>query len=154
MDFFSLKTSWIFTPTIQIFLIVILFIAIVLTQYREYKKTGKMYKYYPVRVSLFFVPIYEEIIFRGFILSGLLALYSTFMAVFISSILFGLWHIKNIFYVPKNQVIYQMLYTGLIFGPITAYITIISGTIWIAVIVHQLNNLLAPYSQKYFNIKQ
>jgi len=107
-----------------------------------------MYKYYPVRVSLFFAPIYEEIIFRGLILAGLMTIYSITTAIIISSILFGIWHLKNIFYLPKNQVIYQMLYTGLIFGPIAAYITVISGAIWIAVIIHQLNNLLAPYSQK------
>lgn len=148
MNFFVLKSFSIFTPLMQIILIGILFFVTTFIQYTEYKKTGKMYKYYPVRISLLFAPVYEEIIFRGFILGGLMLYYSATIAIIISSILFGLWHVKNIFFQPAKETVWQILYTGIIFGPIASYITIWTGTLWLAVIIHYLNNIIAPYSRR------
>lgn len=135
-----------FGVSAQIFTVALLFIIYTIVSYIEYQKTGTMFGGYPLRISILFVPIYEEIIFRGFILTGLTKLYSAQKSIIISSLLFGLWHLKNIFFVPVSDVVYQMLYTALFFGPIVAYITLKTKNVWIAVMLHYLNNLLAPLS--------
>lgn len=147
--FLALKSIWILTLEVQLILISTLFVATTIFQYQYYKKTGKMYENYPVGVSILFAPIYEEVIFRGLILGGLLNFYSPTTAIVISSLLFGLWHFKNIFWETKKGLAYQMLYTGLIFGPIMALVTIWSGSIWLAVVLHYINNLVAPFSRRF-----
>lgn len=145
----QLKQIIFLTPLLQILLISLLFVVTVLAQFKEYKKTGKTWGHYPLSTSSFFAAIYEEILFRGIILIGLLHLYTQTTAVIISSLLFGLWHFKNIFYLSKKELVYQMLYTGLIFGPIMALVTLATGTIWLAVILHFANNLFASGIQKH-----
>lgn len=147
MDFFTLQSVTFLSPGIQILLISILFSLTVLYQYWSSKKTGKMYGVYPVSVSPLLAPIYEEVIFRGFLLAGLLTIYSLTTAVIVSSLLFGLWHLKNIFWEGRKGVFKQMAYAGIVIGPILAMLTVWSGSIWLAVIVHYLNNLWSPISK-------
>ena len=140
----TLKSIGFFTPILQILTICILFVATIVVQLKEYKKTGKLWGKYPLRTSIFFVPIYEEVIFRGIILVGLMSTFTVLEAAIISSLLFGLWHFKNIVYHP---VAFQTFYAGFIFGPIVTFVTLWSGTIWLAVIIHFLNNLISPLFQ-------
>jgi membrane protease YdiL (CAAX protease family) len=128
-------------------LVCILFTLALLTQYQEYKKTGKIYGAYPWRISTFFSSIYEEIIFRGFALFGFLYIFSPILSVLISSTLFGLFHLKNYKWLTKKQLTYQVIYTTL-FGFVLSIITLMTGTIWIAVIVHYCNNLAANIFRK------
>ena len=140
----QLKSIGFLYPTAQIIIISFLFFVTIFQQLKEYKQTGKTWGgKYPLKTSTFFVPIYEEVLFRGIIFVGLLGTYSLVLAIIISSLLFGLWHLKNIFYHPGKELIYQMLHTGLIFGPIMAVITWYTGTIWLAVILHFCNNIIA-----------
>ena len=96
---------------------------------------------YAPDVWILFVPITEEILFRGLILGALEITYGPVRAVVISSLFFGLWHLKNVFWLTHYQLIHQMLYTGLIFGPINAVLALKTRTIWPGVILHYLNNL-------------
>ena len=148
MNFFAFKTIGFLTPAVQIILITGLFVWTTLKQYREWQKTGKLFGVYPLGTSILFAAIIEEIIFRGFILSYFLSIYSVAIAVISSSVLFGLWHLKNIFWEGERGVIKQMLYAGVIFGPIAAALTIWSGSIWLAVIVHYAHNLIASAFRK------
>lgn len=150
MDFLLVQPIGFLSPSMQIALIAGLFILTTFQQYAEVKRTGKMFDVYPVSVSPLFAPIYEEILFRGFILFGLLTLYSSAWALVVSSLLFGLWHLKNIFWETPRGLAGQMLYAGFIFGPIAAALTLWSGTIWLAVIIHYLNNLWGPISKRLF----
>jgi len=150
MNFFSLQTVGFLTPEAQIALIALFFVVTTLTQYIEVQKTGKMFSVYPVSVSILFAPLYEEIIFRGFVLSGFLNLYSPVIAVVLTSVLFGLWHLKNIFWEGKTGVLKQMAYAAIIVGPILGVVTLWSGTLWLAVILHYLNNLWAPISKRWY----
>lgn len=126
-------------------LICLLFVATIFLQYREFKRTGKTLSgRFPSATFFFFCPIYEEIIFRGFILFGLMSIYSVAQSIIISSILFGLWHLKNIFSYSKKELALQILSTTFLLGPLTALVTVWTGTIWIAVIVHYIINLFAP----------
>lgn len=140
-----------FTPAWQILCISALFVATTLFQYRQVKKTGKMQHDYPVSVSILFVPIYEEILFRGFVLFGLMTMYSVPVSFVVSSLLFGLWHLKNIFWHDWPYIIKQMLYAGFVFGPVAAILTLVTGNIWMAVILHYVNNTFAaPLGRKLF----
>ncbi len=76
-------------------------------------------------------------------------IYSPVAAIIISSLLFGIWHFKNIFFMPPRDVAHQMFYTGVIFGPAMALITLFTGTVWLAVIFHYANNMIAPLSRKF-----
>lgn len=148
LEIYNLKTIGIFTPLLQLILIAILLLIAVVTQHKEYKKTGKTYGRYPFRVSTFLSSVYEEIIFRGLILIGLFPLIGSVAAVAISSILFGLWHVKNYKWQTRSQTLYQVFYTGVIFGPIAAIVTLWTGTIWIAVIIHYIHNILVDVVRK------
>lgn len=150
MSYLALQPIGFLSPLLQIILIATLFVVTTVQQYFEVKKTGKMYSVYPVSVSILFVPIYEEVLFRGFMLIGLLSLYPVTEAIVLTSLLFGLWHLKNIFWESRKGLIGQIAYATLIFGPIAALITVWSGTIWLAVILHYLNNIWAPVSKKMF----
>lgn len=147
MEFLALQPVGFLTPNIQIALIVVLFVLSAWQQYREVKKTGKMYGTYPPSLTPLLAPVYEEILFRGFILSVVLALASVPIAIIVSSVLFGVWHFKNLFWDTKRRVITQVLYTGCMLGPILAVVTLWTGSIWIAIILHQINNLWAPLSK-------
>ena len=94
-----------------------------------------------------FAPIYEEIIFRGLLLSLLLKRFPTKQAALISTLLFGLWHLKNIFYLPPGRLLYQIFYAGLIIGPVLTYLRFRTKSIWPGVILHYVNNIWAPISQ-------
>ena len=148
LQLLTLKQIGFLTPLLQLVIICVLFIITTIVQYKNYKQTGKMWTYYPLNTWSFFAPIYEEIIFRGLIFVGLMSLYSLVVSIIISSILFGLWHLKNIFWLPKKELIYQMLYTGIIFGPIMVCVTIYTDSIWLAVILHYLNNLGSVFMEK------
>lgn len=142
MDVFAFKQIGFLTPLVQILIICFLFGVAYFTQKKEYERTGKTYGRYPWRISTFLSSTYEEIIFRGFMLMGLLQVYSLIVSVVISCVLFGLWHIKNMKWQTRNQTIYQVLYAGLFFGPVACAITLYTGTIWMGVILHYIHNYL------------
>ncbi len=153
-EIFGLKYLGFLSPGIQLFLICLLFILTVLSQYREFKKTGKTLSgRFPSTTFFFFCPIYEEIIFRGFILFGLMNMYSVTYSIIISSILFGVWHLKNIFSYSKKELTLQILSTTFLLGPFMALLTVWTGTIWIAVITHYCINLFAPSTLSRLEVK-
>ena len=147
-EFLSLKQLGPISPSLQILIICALFFIHTFQIYKDYKKTGKAFGFYPVHPFISLAPIWEEVLFRGLILVGLLSLYSPAVAIVISSLLFGLWHFKNICFLPKRELVNQMIYAGTFFGLVVACVTLISGTIWLAVIVHYLNNILSPILKK------
>ena len=141
-SFFTLRKVYGLTPSAQIAIIVVLYITMIFAGFWMYRQTGQLFGY-PLAISLFFVPLYEEAIFRGFILQELLKYYSPKKAAAIECFLFAIWHLKNIFFLTPAMLITQILFAGLVFAPITTYITLKKKTIWLGVILHYLNNLLA-----------
>lgn len=140
MDYFQLRQFGILPTQLQIAIILLLFVAMALYRYRIRSSLTREQDQYSVHFTHMFAPIYEEIIFRGLILQGLLTLYSATEAIIISSIIFGLWHLKNIFVSPKKKVLYQVLYAGVVFSPVVSWLMIVTHTIWIGVIIHYFNN--------------
>lgn len=100
----------------------------------------------PVEWTGILAPIYEEIIFRGVILTLLVTNLGTARAILFSAFLFGLWHFRNILYLgPEAALWWQMIFTfGL--GIVLAWITIKTQSVWPSVVLHYLNNIWAPIS--------
>lgn len=138
------KLGWL-TPTHQIFLLILAYLASIATAYCYWKTTGEFFGGGNAFQSIF-APFYEEMIFRGLILGGLLSLYRKRTAIILSSFLFGIWHLKNFSIHSSEALIYQVLYTGLILGPLLAWFTLKTKSIWIGVLIHSANNILSPLS--------
>jgi membrane protease YdiL (CAAX protease family) len=144
-NYFKLKKIGRFSPKAILGFLLFLYLLQITVGYIEFQNTGLLFGL-PLKPILVLAPIYEELIFRGFILGAFMKVFSWKKAVIYSSLLFGLWHLKNIFYYEPQQVLTQVLYTGLFLGPILAGLTIKFKSIWPAVIVHYLNNIWSPIS--------
>jgi uncharacterized protein len=84
-------------------------------------------------------PVIEELIFRGLILNGLRKNYPAITAVFISALLFSLFHL-NPWQMPATFVL------GLLLG----WIVLRTRNILLAIIGHALNNLLVLLTVTYW----
>ena len=140
-NYFELIEYFPLSRELQIVIILALFIA---TTYFLYKGKTKLniksqkFSYY---FGFMFAPIYEETIFRGLFFAYFLSIWGLYESVIFSSLIFGLWHYKNVFFKGNRLALKQVLYTGTFYGPIFALITYFTGTIWLAVIFHYINNL-------------
>jgi membrane protease YdiL (CAAX protease family) len=139
-EFFEFKRLGRLTQSYQISIIVFLYLVHLALAYIQFRQTGKVAGYSP-SATLLFVPIYEEWIFRGIFLKFFEKHYGKFIAVGVTSILFGLWHLKNAFWISPDQLYGQIAYTALIFSPIVSMITLKCRSLWPAVMLHYVNNL-------------
>jgi sodium transport system permease protein len=104
---------------------------------------GKIFKAtnVPLLVLIFVMvvspSICEELLFRGAITSGLRNLFSPKVTIIIVGILFGLFHLS----------IYRFALTGLT-GIILTYYVVRSGSIYLAMIGHFINNFVAILFEK------
>jgi len=95
------------------------------------------------------VSFWEEILFRGFIYGGIFALASsTIWAVILSSLLFGLFHLRNRWWADQRQLVMMCLYAGLFIGPLLALLRLWTGDIYLAILVHFMNNFIAMYRSR------
>lgn len=111
-----------------------------LLSYKSYLETEEVFGM-PLTMTILFAPIFEELIFRGWILGELRKRHSAMKALVYSSVLFGLWHLKNIFYFDLEDLAYQMIYAAVIVGPMLAWLTLKTKTLWPGVILHYINNI-------------
>jgi len=81
---------------------------------------------------------WEEIIFRGILLTILLNSYSERTAIFISSLIFGIFHLAN----PISFPILNAIYT-FFFGIILANLYLKTSNLIPCIIAHYLNNILS-----------
>jgi membrane protease YdiL (CAAX protease family) len=140
-EYLKFKKVWIFTPFVQVSILILFFVAIAILGKMCVVKTGLLFgKPTFFYLAVLFAPVYEEIIFRGSIFGFLVKHFSLPRAIIYSSLLFGIWHLKNIFFVDPVSLAKQICYTGLVFAPIMCLITYKTNTIWIASILHYLNN--------------
>ncbi|MDE6398296.1 MAG: CPBP family intramembrane metalloprotease [Clostridiales bacterium] len=90
-------------------------------------------------------PFVEELIFRGFLLSGLRKNFSPYIAALLSAIAFSLMHMS------PEQTVYQFF-----LGYVCGLAAVQSGNLWAAVVVHAGNNafslLLDTRLGKPFNV--
>ena len=117
------------------------FVATVLLTHAEYRRTGTVLGFPGPAFNVLVAPIYEELVFRGWILARLRRAGSAASAIAISSLLFGLLHLRNVYWLDAGDLARTMAYTGLALGPFLAYVTLRARTVWPAVVLHYLNNL-------------
>ena len=103
LELLTFRRLWIFSSRMQMVGVASLYAATTLLFVRTYRLTGKMLGGAP-DVWILFVPITEEILFRGFILGALEISYGRVWAVIVSSALFGLWHLKNAFWMSNTEL--------------------------------------------------
>jgi len=145
-NYLQLKKIWKLTPSLQIVFIILLFIIRVLQEYFSFQHTGRFNSGYPPDPFLLFAPIYEEIIFRNWIFLGLQKTFSIKSSAVLSCLIFGIWHLKNIFYLSPIMLVYQILYAGLFIGPILTFLVYKTKSVWPGVVLHFLNNAISPLS--------
>ena len=85
-------------------------------------------------LSCIYAPVIEEVIYRGFILNGLIKKYSSIVALIISSLLFGIMHFN----------LFQSINAFLI-GIIIGYIFIKTKSIYLCIFLHFCNNFIVLY---------
>jgi membrane protease YdiL (CAAX protease family) len=73
--------------------------------------------------------VFEEVMFRGYIMRALEKSWGIWAAIFVSGLMFGLYHIQ-----PSN--ILPLSFLGIVF----AYVTYISGSLYPAMVMHFVNN--------------
>ena len=93
--------------------------------------------------------IFEEVVWRGVILAVFLRVYDQRKAILFSAVCFGLWHILSVLdgYPPvwtAGQIVWAAI-AGLFYG----YVTIKSGSLLPAMIVHYLGNLFVSAINAY-----
>jgi membrane protease YdiL (CAAX protease family) len=80
--------------------------------------------------SVLFAPLAEELVFRGFLLNLWIARWGTWPAIWISSIVFGLYHFELAIFATGCGVIFALVYLRF-------------NSLWPAFILHGAYNLLA-----------
>ena len=149
--YFQLKTVLWMRPLVQVWAIVILYVLTVLWCYFEYKTTGSIFQIYPYAITIFLAPIFEEIIFRGFLQPRLIKESGLLWWIAQTSLFFGIWHVKNIFFYPTMIGLReQMLFTWCVFWPIVGYLAYRWKTIRPGVIIHYVYNLVVGIRMWYF----
>ena len=83
-------------------------------------------------------PVVEELIFRGIILQGLRRNYSAVFSVFMSALLFALFHLNP-----------WQLFPAFVLGLILGWVMVKNNNILLAIIVHAINNLMVLLSITY-----
>lgn len=117
------------------------FVTVVLMTHAEYRAEGTVYGFPGAAFNVLVSPIYEELIFRGWILSRLVRRNSTGISIVVSSLLFGLLHLRLIYWLETPALLRAMAVTGLVYGPILAYLTLRFRSLWPGVILHYAINL-------------
>jgi len=138
---FEFRRVWIVPAWIQVVLVVVLFVATVLLTHAEYVAKGTSFGIAGPAFNALVCPIYEELVFRGWILGRLARGRSPTFAIAVSSILFGILHLRNIFWLDTGSLVRQMMYAGVVLGPILGYVTLRCRSVWPAVCLHYVNNL-------------
>src|SRR5215470_5640063 len=83
-------------PWMQVVAVVGLFVATVLLAHAEYRAKGTTFGFAGPAFNALVCPIYEELIFRGWILGRLARRHSALFAIAVSSLLFGVLHLRLI----------------------------------------------------------
>ncbi len=104
----------------------------------EFEKLGNYTGVAAFFMMVIAAPIFEELIYRGIILDGLLKRYSAFTAILVSSILFGLIHLN-----PWQFV------AGFIFGIFAGWIYYRTRNLTLTMILHAITNLVGYFQNVY-----
>jgi membrane protease YdiL (CAAX protease family) len=118
-----------------------LFTATVLLTHAEYRRAGTTFGFAGPGFNVLVAPIYEELIFRGWILGRLARRGGNGLALAVSSLLFGLLHLRLVFWLEPGALAVNMASAALLTGPLFAWVTLRTRSLWPAVVLHYVNNL-------------
>lgn len=90
----------------------------------------QLYRYLMLFVAIIFAPIAEEFIFRGVLLQRWAVRWNLPIGILLSSVLFGILHFNN----PLGLTM---------FGVIMALLYIRTRSLWVPILAHALNNIVA-----------
>ncbi|HEV8112467.1 MAG TPA: CPBP family intramembrane glutamic endopeptidase [Planctomycetota bacterium] len=138
---FEFRRVWIVPAWLQVVLVVGGFVATVFLTHAEYRAKGTTFGFAGPAFNVLVNPIYEELIFRGWILGRVARHRSAAAGIAVSSLLFGILHLRNIFWLDTETLVRSMIFTGAVLGPILAWVTLRCRSVWPAVILHYANNL-------------
>lgn len=138
---FEFRRVWGVPAWLQIILVVGLFVATVLLTHAEFRAKGTSFGFPGPAFNALINPIYEELVFRGWILGRLARHRTAPFAIAVSSLLFGILHLRNIFWLDTEALVRVMVYTGAVMSPVLGYVTLRCRSVWPAVILHYVNNL-------------
>jgi hypothetical protein len=138
---FEFRRIWIVPAWFQVILVVVLFVAAVFLTHAEFLAKGTSFGFAGPAFNSLICPIYEELIFRGWILGRLARRQSASVAIAVSSLLFGILHLRNIYWLDTGALVRMMIHAGAVIGPILGYMTLRCRSVWPAVILHYVNNL-------------
>lgn len=86
-----------------------------------------------------FAAFMEELLYRGIIFGLAYAIWGNqWLVVVVSSLSFGVWHLKNYYWLGGKSMSIQFLYTTIIHGPFFSLMRIYTGDIYIAVLFHYI----------------
>jgi len=91
-------------------------------------------------IGIFFAPVMEEMLFRGVVFSAVEGSFEK--KVIITSLLFSLYHIKNIFVLRPFALGYQMIYAFFFSIPI-CFIAFKTQSLFWPIALHSINNMFA-----------
>ena len=108
---------------------------------------GVYWNFTALEWRLYFAPLYEEFLFRGILLGFLAMQFGRKACVVLSSLLFGMWHLKNFGNFEVWEVLHQVIYATFILGPLLALLALRARSFWPGVFVHLFSNaVLHPLS--------
>lgn len=67
--------------------------------------------------------------------------HANWFAIAVSSLLFGILHLRNIYWLETPRLVSNVLTTALVIGPVLGYVALRCRSVWPAVILHYANNL-------------
>jgi membrane protease YdiL (CAAX protease family) len=138
---FEFRRVGIVAPWAQVVLVVVLFVTMVFATHAEFRAKGTVFGYAGPGFNALVCPIYEELIFRGWILAMLVRRHANWFAIAASSLLFGILHLRNIYWLETDRLVSLVLSAGLVIGPVLGYVALRCRSVWPAVILHYANNL-------------
>jgi membrane protease YdiL (CAAX protease family) len=107
--------------------------------------TEPVYQVYLYLIECFSVGFFEEIVFRGILLILLLKKFKNhpnkvLLSIVISSVIFGLSHIVNLFYgLSLGDTMLQIMYSFLV-GMLWAIMFLRTGNLWLTMLLHATFN--------------
>jgi uncharacterized protein len=105
-----------------------------MTAHTKTRKIKAFIEFIPGIIVLFIAALQEEVMFRGYITFVLLP-YGFYLALLVSSLLFTLWHFLT------NKLSVAQVIAWFLGGIMLFYIYWLSGSIWVATLVHFSRNL-------------
>jgi hypothetical protein len=113
-----------------------LLVAIVWLVTRPRAKQKHVVRYHDAALQVAF---WEEALFRGLILGGLLLVGLTpILCLVLSSVLFGLFHLRNYWYKPRNELLISIVINSVITGPVFGYAALSTGNIYLSIAMHYM----------------